>query len=527
MFTQLVTLVIGAMDQMPALLVYGLVAVWIGADSAGIPLPREAVLLFAGVLSAAGHVGFAVVVGSAVLGSVLFAGLAYSLGRHFGAAPILRLGRYVGFTPERAEHIEIWLRHRGLLGIVVANMLPMLRTFCGYIMGIAEMSSGKFLVGTMMGSLISAAIWIWVGSVFGANYHVPLGYIDRIGTVGLIAAVATIVGLVILHYLWGRRTLSRMAQHAQRHPLTATAQGSTSAFSASQQSIPVAGHSHREAASPSQSRERAPQMTSPTSEGGSSRPDHPSVATTPRHTYASWWPTWELVLLAGLWVAGAIALTVVSVFAHQYAAFPYDASFSAWVQQVRGTPFQQAINLAGDLQWFLPTGIALALIFGTLLFLRLFLEAICLAIASFGTDLVNVALNTVVARPRPQGVHIQTLAANLGQQSFPSGHVAHTVGLYGFTFFLCLVAIRAHPANWRWKPWLIVVQVICAYFLLFVGVSRVLEGQHWPSDVLAGYLVGALMLTLAIVLYTALRRRSAMHAVVGRASNRRSQPKEA
>jgi undecaprenyl-diphosphatase len=46
-----------------------------------------------------------------------------------------------------------------------------------------------------------------------------------------------------------------------------------------------------------------------------------------------------------------------------------------------------------------------------------------------------------------------------------------------------------------------VVEVICGYFIVFIGISRLLEDDHWPSDVLAGYLLGAMMLAVAILLY--------------------------
>ena len=80
------------------------------------------------------------------------------------------------------------------------------------------------------------------------------------------------------------------------------------------------------------------------------------------------------------------------------------------------------------------------------------------------------------------------------------------MGFYGFLFYLCLVAQAAYP---RWRGWLIAAQVVCVYFMLVVGPSRVLEGQHWPSDVLGGYVVGALALTAGIAFYRRLARRDA------------------
>ena len=43
--------------------------------------------------------------------------------------------------------------------------------------------------------------------------------------------------------------------------------------------------------------------------------------------------------------------------------------------------------------------------------------------------------------------------------------------------------------------------MICVCFIAFVGLGRIMEGEHQPSDVLAGYILGAMMLTVAIWLY--------------------------
>jgi undecaprenyl-diphosphatase len=130
-----------------------------------------------------------------------------------------------------------------------------------------------------------------------------------------------------------------------------------------------------------------------------------------------------------------------------------------------------------------------------------------LALATFGADLLNAIINGLVARPRPHNAHVSTLSG-LGAHSFPSGHVEHVTMLFGFLLFLTLLARRAHPDRWGW---LLPVQIVCVYFIAFVGVGRIVEGVHQPSDVVAGYLVAALMLPLAILFYRWLRERWRRH----------------
>ena len=81
-------------------------------------------------------------------------------------------------------------------------------------------------------------------------------------------------------------------------------------------------------------------------------------------------------------------------------------------------------------------------------------------------------------RPRPYEVHahIAAGAAPLDRFSFPSGHALHAVA---FT----LVAAQHYPR----------LAVLLAPFTLLVAVSRVVLGLHYPSDVLAGALLGALV----------------------------------
>ena len=75
--------------------------------------------------------------------------------------------------------------------------------------------------------------------------------------------------------------------------------------------------------------------------------------------------------------------------------------------------------------------------------------------------------------------------------SFPSGHATTAMALYGFIAYLL---IRFHQ-NFAQK---IRIFTIAILFILLIGLSRVVLNQHYLSDVLGGYLVGAFWLTLGI-----------------------------
>lgn len=85
-------------------------------------------------------------------------------------------------------------------------------------------------------------------------------------------------------------------------------------------------------------------------------------------------------------------------------------------------------------------------------------------------------LKARTTRPRPCARHerIQLRAAPLDEYSFPSGHTLHAVA---FT----LIALHHYPL----LAWLLLP------FTVLVALSRVALGLHYPSDVLAGALIGA------------------------------------
>jgi membrane-associated phospholipid phosphatase len=120
-----------------------------------------------------------------------------------------------------------------------------------------------------------------------------------------------------------------------------------------------------------------------------------------------------------------------------------------------------------------------------------------------GELVVFFCVTEVVHRPRPP-VHRLDIAPPTS--SFPSGHTAAAVALYGGIIVLM-----------RWVYGRRLATQVAATLLccvpVFVGLSRLYRGMHYPSDVLAGALTGGLWLLLVTTTLlpelTAVARRSA------------------
>lgn len=221
---QLLTALLQTLGSLPAPLIYFLVAVWVGMESAGIGVPIEPVMLFAGSIAAQPtHPIVAVVaIAATVGGCALFATVAYDVGNHVGTQAIARVGHVIGLSEARAEHIEFWLRQRGFLGIVIARVTPVVRTFGSYVMGAADIPFPQFIVGTVVGSTIYCGFWILLGSVLGQNYERALQVFGQYQNYLFALAALVIVGYIVVHHVWGEQAMHRMAMSWERNVALAT-----------------------------------------------------------------------------------------------------------------------------------------------------------------------------------------------------------------------------------------------------------------------------------------------------------------
>jgi undecaprenyl-diphosphatase len=90
------------------------------------------------------------------------------------------------------------------------------------------------------------------------------------------------------------------------------------------------------------------------------------------------------------------------------------------------------------------------------------------------------ALSRYFDRPRPP-TQLDVLAITV--PSFPSGHVMSAVLLYGLLAYLLIPKMPSR--FWKWF-----VAILALFVIVWVGLSRLLIGGHYLSDVIAGYAVG-------------------------------------
>jgi membrane-associated phospholipid phosphatase len=215
-----------------------------------------------------------------------------------------------------------------------------------------------------------------------------------------------------------------------------------------------------------------------------------------------------------VWVISLLLFIISCFFVHAHPA-PYaiDLSTTETVQHLRLWPWLEAIlrfpstldnplpSLIGGIFW---SGVMF--IMGLIFWLRKkspliwFQNGVFFAITVLGSAGMNVLVDILVNRPRPDPhkypIHLDTPLVPF--PTYPSGHTEHDVAYYGFLLYL---SFTRPVREWRYRWLLIPLQIFAIYDILAIGYSRVLEGDHWLTDVLGGYLEGAIYLFVFIFLY--------------------------
>lgn len=204
---------------------------------------------------------------------------------------------------------------------------------------------------------------------------------------------------------------------------------------------------------------------------------------------------------------GAIALACLAGFfelaedfAVSTAVMAFDVRVSSAVQAWRAptlTTFFYGATIVGNV------GVMTAITVVTMLALwwrRRGAEALLLGIVVGAGALISTFVKRVTERPRPDAANaIIEVPASF---SFPSGHSMASLLYFGVLAYLAL-------RRTSWPSWAKALSVgACIAAAVTIGLSRVYLGVHWPSDVLASWLLGGAWLAVALGVFESLQPAS-------------------
>jgi len=185
--------------------VWGYPAILIGMalESANIPIPSELIFGFAGYLIFLGRLDFNVVVIAGVVGGLLGSIISYLVGYYGGPTFVAKYGRYVFLSAKNVAMAQKWFDRYGLITVLVARLLPVVRTFISLPAGFARVNFVKFVLYTILGSVPWTIALVYIGMLLGENW-------STMRTIGHEASLVVAGGLFILaiYYIMKQRTKS-------------------------------------------------------------------------------------------------------------------------------------------------------------------------------------------------------------------------------------------------------------------------------------------------------------------------------
>jgi membrane protein DedA with SNARE-associated domain len=170
----------------------GGVAVLMVLESACIPVPSEATMLFAGFNVSDGHYSLFAAVAVGSFANLVGSWIAYAIG-YYGRVDVLE--KHGGKLHIKKSHLETadrWFERHGDATIFFTRMLPIVRTFISLPAGVARMPFWRFSAFTLAGCVPWVFMLTFVGKQAGDNWESwknSLHYVDY-AVVALIVAGA-------------------------------------------------------------------------------------------------------------------------------------------------------------------------------------------------------------------------------------------------------------------------------------------------------------------------------------------------
>ncbi len=179
-------------------------------ESIGLPLPGEAILVSAAIFAGTTQeLSIVLVLFAAIVGAILGSIIGFWIGDRYGYPLLLRYGSYIGLTETRIKIAQYLFRRQGIIVVLIARFVAVMRSVVGFIAGANRMPFTNFMIANSVG----AAGWaLFYG--LGA-YYLGKGVEEFAKPFALALAVIAAIVIVSAIIYW-RRIERQLADAAER-----------------------------------------------------------------------------------------------------------------------------------------------------------------------------------------------------------------------------------------------------------------------------------------------------------------------
>ena len=165
------------------------------------PIPSELILLASGFLITKTNLNIFIMIIFATLGSLLGGILLYYLASLLNKNTLIKLinSKALRFLNLKEKDIDLsfnWFNKTGNISVLICRCIPILRSLISLPAGIFKMSFIKFLLYTIIGSLVWNSVIIVIGYVVRDNFLVINEVLKKYSY--LFVALITIIGVIVI-----------------------------------------------------------------------------------------------------------------------------------------------------------------------------------------------------------------------------------------------------------------------------------------------------------------------------------------
>jgi membrane protein DedA with SNARE-associated domain len=175
---------------------YAGVFVLMTLESACIPVPSEAIMLFAGFNVSEGDMTLFGIVAAGVMGNLVGSWIAYAAG-YYGRIELLEQNRFIHINRRHLDWADNWFERHGDSTVFFARMLPIIRTFISLPAGVARMPFWRFTFFTLAGCIPWVLMLGIIGREVGDNWEDWRDKLHYVDYAVLLAIAAGVVYLVL------------------------------------------------------------------------------------------------------------------------------------------------------------------------------------------------------------------------------------------------------------------------------------------------------------------------------------------